>query len=264
MIKTKNTEGHEAQLLQDNWNSFLELINTYISSPRKEQLISFYKQYEDRFIMMPASHKNEYHNAYPGGYVAHVINVVNAALELDSVWRKMGVKDTYTTEELIFSAINHDLGKFGDFNHDAVIPQTDEWRRSKLGEMYMFNTQLSYMSVPDRSLWILSSLNIPMTTNEYISIKVHDGLYDPANESYLKSWSPETKPRTSLVYLIHQADLMAARIEFEYEYLDTLSQPKKVETKSKSNQFNKASSQEKAYKQIGNKNPNLANLLKDL
>ena len=32
------------------------------------------------------------------------------------------------------------------------------------------------------------------------------------------SWSPETKPRTSLIYIVHQADLLAARIEFEREW----------------------------------------------
>jgi hypothetical protein len=249
--------------IHQNWNEFLSIIDTYISSPRKEQLLDFYKEYEERFILMPASHRVEYHNAYPGGYIAHVLNVINAALKIDQVWRDMDVKDTYTTEELIFSAINHDLGKWGDFNHDAVIPQTDEWRKNKLGEMYMFNSQLSYMSVPDRSLWILSSLGIQMTPNEYISIKIHDGLYDPANEPYLKSWSPETKPRTSLVYIIHQADLLAARVEFEHEYLDELSQPKKQEVKTQST-FKKPAAQEKAYKQLGNKNPNLANMLKNL
>ena len=30
---------------------------------------------------------------------------------------------------------------------------------------------------------------------------------------------PEQKPRTSLPFIIHQADLMAARIEFEKEWL---------------------------------------------
>jgi uncharacterized protein YeaO (DUF488 family) len=215
---------------------------------------------------MPAAHKREYHNAYEGGYVAHILNVVDAALKIDQVWRDMGVKDTYTTEELVFAALNHDLGKWGDFNHEAVIPQTDEWRRNKLGEMYMFNTQLSYMNVPDRSLWILSSLGIQMTPNEYISIKVHDGLYDAANEPYLKSWSPETKPRTSLVYIIHQADLLAARVEFEHEYLDELTQPKKQEVKKTTTQstFKKPSAQEKAYKNLGNKNSGLADLLKNL
>jgi hypothetical protein len=37
------------------------------------------------------------------------------------------------------------------------------------------------------------------------------------------SWSPETKLRTSLPFIIHQADLMAARIEFEREWLDKLN-----------------------------------------
>jgi hypothetical protein len=260
MIKTKNTELQTPEIIQNNWNIFLGIIDTYISSPRKEQLIAFYKKYEERFILMPAAHKIEYHNAYPGGYIAHVINVINASLEIDKAWKHMGVKDTYTTEELVFSAINHDLGKFGDFEHEAVIEQTDEWRKNKLGEMYMFNTQLSYMPVPDRSLWILSSLGIPITQNEYITIKTHDGLYDQSNEAYLKSWSPETKPRTSLVYILHQADLLAARIEFEYEFLDKFSNPKpEIKTTIK-----KTSSQEKAYKQLGSKNPNLADMLKNL
>jgi 23S rRNA maturation-related 3'-5' exoribonuclease YhaM len=88
--------------IHQNWNEFLSIIDTYISSPRKEQLLDFYKEYEERFILMPASHKKEYHNAYPGGYIAHVLNVINAALKIDQVWRDMDVKDTYTTEELIF------------------------------------------------------------------------------------------------------------------------------------------------------------------
>ena len=58
-----------AEKIQENWNEFLGNIDTYISSPRKEKLIEFYKKFEDRIIMMPASHKKEYHSAFPGGYV---------------------------------------------------------------------------------------------------------------------------------------------------------------------------------------------------
>ena len=36
------------------------------------------------------------------------------------------------------------------------------------------------------------------------------------------SWSPETKPRTVLVFIVHQADLMAARIEFEQVWMPKL------------------------------------------
>jgi predicted HD phosphohydrolase len=37
--------------------------------------------------------------------------------------------DYFTKEELVFSALNHDLGKMGDENHESYIPQTDKWRK---------------------------------------------------------------------------------------------------------------------------------------
>jgi len=52
-----------------------------------------------------------------------------------------------------------------------------------------------------------------------VAIQTHDGLYDSANDKYLKGWMPEQKPRTSLPFILHQADMMAARIEFEIEWL---------------------------------------------
>ena len=212
-----------AEQLKENWDKFLGFIDTYISSPRKEKLLEFYKKYEERFILMPASHKNAYHNCFIGGYVEHVLRVVEAALELDSVWKKFGVDDsTYTVEELVFSALNHDLGKFDTPEEACYIEQTDEWRRTKLNETYTFNTKVEFMSVPDRGLNLLLEHGISYTKNEFLTIKLHDGLYDESNKPYLMSFSPETKPRTSLIYIVHQADLMAARIEFEKEWNDKL------------------------------------------
>jgi hypothetical protein len=168
---------------------------------------------------MPAAHKKEYHNAFPGGYVDHVLRVIDCALKVNNVWVEMGVDtSTYTIEELVFSALNHDLGKMGDENNEAYIPQDDQWRKEKLGEDYKFNDRLEFMSVPDRGIHLLMTNGIMMSRNEWLAIKLHDGLYDEANKSYLMSWSPETKPRTSLIYIVHQADLMAARIEFEREW----------------------------------------------
>ncbi len=51
---------------------------------------------------------------------------------------------TFTTEELVFSALNHDLGKMGSEDEDSYIPQTDQWRKDKLGEDYMFNTKVPF------------------------------------------------------------------------------------------------------------------------
>jgi hypothetical protein len=122
-------------------------------------------------------------------------------------------------EELVFAAINHDLGKMGDEENEAYIPQTDEWRRNKLDEDYMHNDKIAFASVPDRGLYLLQSHGIQYTFNEMIGIQTHDGLYDEANKKYFTGFTPEVKPRTSLPYILHFADMMAARIEFEREWM---------------------------------------------
>jgi len=214
---------NEQQLL-DNWNTFLDFIKSEIKGERGIKLLAFYEKYEERFILLPASHKPQYHNCFPGGYVEHVNRVVNASLDIFEVWTKYGVKPVFTREEVVFSALNHDLGKFGTLKHEAVLPNPSEWHVKNRGEVYTFNTQMDYMTVPDRGLWLLSQIGVEVSKNEYLAIKLHDGLYDDANKPYLMSWSPETKLRTSLPFIIHQADLMAARIEFEREWLDKLNE----------------------------------------
>lgn len=224
--------------IKENWDKLLEIIKSSFDSPRKEQILEFYLKYQDRLILMPASHKREYHNAIPGGYVDHVLRVIDCALKINEVWKEMGVDDTtYTKEELIFSALNHDLGKIGDEENESYIPQTDKWRKEKLGEDYMFNSKIPFASVPDRGLFLLQSHGIKYSFNEMIAIQTHDGLYDEANKKYLFSFMPEQKPRTSLPFILHQADLMAARIEWEKEWLpklnknqNNLDNPKKTNT----------------------------------
>ena len=213
-----------AEQIQENWDIFISNIENHITGDRKQALLDFYNKYQERVMLMPAAHKKEYHNSFPGGYVEHVNRVVRCALKQAKLWEEEGCDmSTFTTEELVFAAINHDLGKMGDENNESYIPQTDKWRREKLGEDYMFNKQVPFSSVPDRGLFMLQSHGVVYTFNEMLAIQTHDGLYDAANEKYLKAYMPEQKPRTSLPFILHQADLMAARIEFEREWLPKLN-----------------------------------------
>jgi hypothetical protein len=247
--------------IQSNWEHFLNYIETYITGERKEALLQFYHKFEDRIALMPASHKKEYHNAFPGGYVEHVNRVVECALKLNEVWKQMGVNDsTYTIEELVFSALNHDLGKMGDDENESYIPQTDQWRKDKLGEDYMFNNKLPFSSVPDRGLFLLQSHGISYTFNEMVAIQTHDGLYDEANKKYLMGYSPEQKPRTSLLYIVHQADLMAARIEFERDWLPKFNQSTPTVNK-KTSPSNKAERKQKTLAALGTKNTKINNVI---
>jgi hypothetical protein len=225
-----------AEQIQSNWEEFISNIETYITGDRKQKLLDFYNKYQERIMLMPASHKKEYHNAFPGGYIEHVNRVVRCALKQSNLWYEEGADmTTFTTEELVFSAINHDLGKMGDEENESYIPQTDKWRKEKLGEDYTHNTQIPFASVPDRGLYLLQSHGIPYTFNEMLAIQTHDGLYDDANKKYLMGYMPEQKPRTSLPFILHQADLMAARIEFEREWLPKLKKEKNNLENTKSN-----------------------------
>jgi len=254
-----------AEQIQENWGKFISNINQYITGDRREKLLEFYNKYQDRLILMPAAHKKEYHNAFPGGYVDHVNRVVRCAIKQSKIWEEEDADmTTFTEEELIFSAINHDLGKMGDEEQDSYIPQTDKWRKDKLGEDYTFNNKVPFASVPDRGLFLLQSHDIKYNFNEMVAIQTHDGLYDAANEKYLKGWMPEQKPRTALPFILHQADMMAARIEFEKEWLpkfskDNLASPK---TNYTLNTNNKASVKSKALSNIGSKG--LKNMLDNL
>jgi hypothetical protein len=147
-----------AEQIQQNWMRMMGFIEDHISEPRKTKLIEFYEKYSERLMLMPAAHKKEYHNAFPGGYVEHVNRVITCALHLHDLWASMGADTTtYTKEELVFSALNHDLGKMGSEEEEAYVPQTDNWRKEKLGEDYMFNTKVPFASVPDRGLFLLQS-----------------------------------------------------------------------------------------------------------
>ncbi len=262
--------NYTAEQLQENWDKFLSRIETYISEPRRTQLLEFHKKYEERFILMPASGKKEFHGCYPGGYISHVISVIDNSLLLYNIWKQQGaILNSESLEELMFSAIIHDLGKFGDFENESYIPQTDQWRKDKLGETYMFNTALPFASVPDRGLFILQQEGIKYSFNEMITIQTHDGLYDEANKKYLQGFLPEQKPRTCLPYILHQADIMTARIEFEEEHQDLIipnSVPKEEPKQSFKLETKKSVVKQKAMQEVVSKTPNsnLMNLLNDL
>jgi len=238
MVNT--TIDNQAEFIQKNWEKFIENIETYITGERQTLLKNMYEQYSERIITLPASHKESYHNAFPGGYVDHVNRVVEGALGQYKLWESLGANmKEFTLEELIFSAINHDLGKIGDENNISYLPQENQWRRDNLGEKYMYNTKLAFASVPDRGLYLLQKHDIKYSFNEMIAIQTHDGLYDQSNEKYLKTFLPEQKPRNSIPYILHFADMMASRIEFENEWLTNFesknNSSSKPQTQSKKN-----------------------------
>jgi len=202
-----------AEEIIENLSKFYSYIDKYISGDRKDKLLSFYKDIEELLVLAPASPKLDFHNCFPGGYIEHVNRVVEASLIIEKVWDRFNQVKNYTTEELVFSAINHDLGKLGTTDKPFYIPNDSQWHIEKQGAYYKYNPELSHMRISDRSLFVLQTAGIPVTENEYIAIKIHDGLYEEGNKPYYITYSPESKLKTNLAYILHQADFMASKIE---------------------------------------------------
>lgn len=204
-----------AEELQANYEKFLSYIDRYITGERKELLKKLYIDHTERIMLMPAASIDHHHNTFPGGYVDHVMRVVDCALKLKNLWAETGAYINYTEEELVFAALNHDLGKIGSEEAEQYLPNDSEWHKKNLGKIYKHNPVNPFLTVPDRGLFLLQQRGILVTLNEYLGIKLHDGLYEDANKSYYISHAKESKLRTHLPILLHHADHMASRIEYE-------------------------------------------------
>ena len=202
----------EKQIIE-NWDKLIKLIEDTFDGERKEKLLEMYKYFEDRMSIAPASGKAHYHNAMVGGYVEHVLHVVDCALKIKKLWEEDGATINFTDEELIFAGMHHDLGKVGDLEEDYYIPQESEWHRKNQGSIFKHNPKLQYMSVTDRSFFILQHFQIPMSEWEYIGLRLTDGMYEDANKTYYMNYNPDWSLKSNIAYILHQADMMATHIE---------------------------------------------------
>ena len=222
----------QAEQIQKNYEKHLKIIDTYIGD-RADSIKEMLNHMEDTYVMAPASGKTWYHNAFAGGYVDHVNRVVQYAVEQSRLYEKMGGTLDYTEEQLVFAALFHDLGKIGDGDRPNYIPQTDKWRQDKLSEMYTYNPDLDFMLIPDRSLFILQKFGVKVDQKEFLGIRCHDGVFDKANESYFFSNVESSRQKTSLISVLHTADFLASKVEYDmWKRNGGSSKPKQVKTKS--------------------------------
>ncbi|NQU88708.1 MAG: hypothetical protein HQ541_23440 [Mariniphaga sp.] len=188
----------------------LEMYSKHMFTPeRHKKVMAMFKHFEHRMIVSPASSRKEYHNAWPGGWLTHTVEVIENAAKLYKVWLELDAAGGFTLNEIIFAAMFHDWGKLGDMKHSYYVPQKSEWHK-KRGMMYTFNPKLvGYMKVPVRSLYLLQEFDIKVTKSEYLGVMLADGMFDEINKAYFNNME------NNLPLIIHHADHMTTRIEKE-------------------------------------------------
>ena len=154
-----------------------------------------------RLAVCPASSRRDYHSAYTGGLVEHSLRVLRNAATLNSTFDWNLPK-----ESLIIGSLFHDWGKVGDDVNDYYVPQTDQWRIDKLGEVYAINKNCQYMTVPDRGVWLCQRFGLKLTIDETLAIRLNDGQYVEENRPYRLK-----EPLLALA--IHMADMISMQEE---------------------------------------------------
>jgi hypothetical protein len=201
------------ETIVENYNRFMELIE---KDSRSKNLKKMYKDLDEQLSTAPASSTIHHHNAFPGGYLDHVLRVHDMSFEVAKIFKlKKGTID-FTAQELIFSTLHHDLGKLGEKGTPYYLDQDSEWHKTNLGKMYKYNDDGQYMNVTDRALYMLQSYGVTVTRNEWLAIHLSDGMYQKGNETYLMHNLHPYPFITVLPHIVHTADYLATQIEKQF------------------------------------------------
>lgn len=157
---------------------------------RKEQfhnLINFMEK-ETAWLTAPASTK--YHLCEEGGLLKHSVNVAETMLKI-----KAAIAPHITDESCVIVSLLHDLGKAGMPGNPQYLVNEPTERQKQFGypasTPYRFNTNLTYLSVPVRSIY-LALQHISLTEEEAQAIVYHDGQYVEDNRSSAMHEEPLT------------------------------------------------------------------------
>ena len=74
-----NIDFFSAEQLKENYENFRKRVNLYFkdNTERLDALNKMYDHFEERMVFTPASSTDYFHNAFPGGYIDHVMRVVD-------------------------------------------------------------------------------------------------------------------------------------------------------------------------------------------
>jgi len=157
---------------------------------RKEQfdrVIDFMEK-ETTWLKAPAS--TRYHLCKEGGLLEHSVNVAETMLKI-----KSAIAPDISDESCVIVALLHDLGKVGmPGNPQYLINEPSEKQKMygyKPDYPYRFNSKLTYLSVPVRSIY-LALQHISLTEEEVQAIVYHDGQYVEDNRSCATHEEPLT------------------------------------------------------------------------
>ena len=128
----------------------------------------------EEFIKAPASSMVDFHNAFEGGLIEHLLNVAKYAVLIN---KSLPEDEQVEQSSLVKVCLLHQIGKAKLYK-----PCESEWHRKNQGKMYEFNDGLTSMRVGERSIYYATSNGITLTDEEYVAILNFDKTDDKMSE----------------------------------------------------------------------------------
>ena len=155
----------------------------------------------DEFWTAPASSREDFHGAFPGGLCDHSLRVVRNLRKLAETL----APDRFLSERLDLLGLIHDLGKVGDGKRPLYVPNPNDWGR-KRGFIYEINRDIPHMPISDRTIWLLQRHGVKFSAEEWLAVRLSDGQYEESNRRYAMR-------EPDLALLLHFADRWACAEE---------------------------------------------------
>jgi len=195
-------------VLMSNYDKWKNYVDTYCKS-RKDyiNINQLCDEMGEYIATAPASNMESYHCCYVGGLIEHSLNVIENILFIRKYFDMKGVADLPSIESCVFVAAFHDVGKAGDGDRPYFIPEESQWHRDKLGRLFKYNTEQTYLTHAEQTLYLFSKYCISITAKEFQAIRAHDGAWVSYNDKYNLS------TLKLLSYMLQFADMQALVIE---------------------------------------------------
>lgn len=157
---------------------------------RKSEFKNLCDFIENKTEWLTAPASTRFHLSKEYGLLEHSCNVAETMLKIKSV-----LLPEISDESCIIVALLHDLGKAGMPSNPQYLVNEPTERQKNAGypawTPYRFNNDLTYLSVPVRSLY-LALPYLPLSDEEAQAIVYHDGQYVDDNRSVAKHETPLT------------------------------------------------------------------------
>lgn len=174
----------QEEIILKNWDTYVSQLSKL--TDKNSNINVFTQQINELdIITTPASTKTDLVCAYPGGLVEHSLRVLSYVAKLRKVY---AVEKEITSSSAILVSLLHDIGKLGEGTKPYYLDKVDEWKKSKLGQMYEINPKIAHVPVPQLSLKFLMDNSFSLDIEEWYAIS---NVRSDPREQYVQKNEPK-------------------------------------------------------------------------